>query len=191
MQRRLYFVLNRYTRQRHRRHNWGHFVRILACVVVFCTTYALILPAITMEKTVCKIEEHTHTEECTGETLVCELTTQPHNHTDNCYQTNLVCLLPETEGHSHDDGCYESVQVCQLAEEEAHFHGDECYEQIPVINCIPEAETVLICTEPVAIKHIHDESCFVTAAVEEDPLTCTLTEAKTIPTLTGATAPGN
>lgn len=41
--------------------------RILVClasVVVFCTTYALILPAITMENESCNIPEHLHTEEC-------------------------------------------------------------------------------------------------------------------------------
>ena len=38
----------------------------LSCVVVFCTVYALILPAITLErkKTVCGQEEHSRTEEC-------------------------------------------------------------------------------------------------------------------------------
>ena len=41
------------------------FVSVMACVVVFCTTYALILPAITMENTAfCGMEEHVHSEEC-------------------------------------------------------------------------------------------------------------------------------
>ncbi|MEE1035669.1 MAG: hypothetical protein U0L15_01030, partial [Oscillospiraceae bacterium] len=44
---------------------WQRIVGTLACVVVFITTYALILPAITMEKeTVCGCEEHTHGEMC-------------------------------------------------------------------------------------------------------------------------------
>lgn len=54
--------------QNHRRkHLWYRIVSGLACVVVFCTVYALILPAITMEKEpLCGLEEHTHSEECYG-----------------------------------------------------------------------------------------------------------------------------
>ena len=39
-------------------------VTCLAAVVVFCTVYALILPAITLEKQDCTLPEHTHTEDC-------------------------------------------------------------------------------------------------------------------------------
>ena len=45
-------------------------VTSLACVVVFCTVYALILPAITMEKGACEIPEHTHTRECYSQVLL-------------------------------------------------------------------------------------------------------------------------
>lgn len=37
------------TKKRKMHNRWKQFVKIMACVVVFCTTYALILPAITME----------------------------------------------------------------------------------------------------------------------------------------------
>lgn len=41
------------------------FCRVLGCAVAFATTYALILPAITMEKTTfCGLEEHTHVQSC-------------------------------------------------------------------------------------------------------------------------------
>lgn len=44
---------------------WHKVVTALAGIVVFCTTYALILPAITMTTPLqCGIEEHTHTDEC-------------------------------------------------------------------------------------------------------------------------------
>ena len=58
----------------------------LSCVVVFCTVYALILPAITLErKTVCGQEEHSHTEECYANDgqLTCGKT--EHTHTESCY----------------------------------------------------------------------------------------------------------
>ena len=58
----------------------------LSCVVVFCTVYALILPAITLErKTVCGQEEHSHTEDCYANDgqLTCGKT--EHTHTESCY----------------------------------------------------------------------------------------------------------
>ena len=49
-----------YAKRHYRKKRWQKVVTVLAAVVVFCTTYALILPAITMEKD-CQIPEHTHT----------------------------------------------------------------------------------------------------------------------------------
>ena len=40
----------KYINKNRNRRTWKHIVIALACVVVFCTTYALILPAITTEK---------------------------------------------------------------------------------------------------------------------------------------------
>lgn len=41
-------------KKRNNRKTWKTIVSVLASIVVFCTTYALILPAITMEaKTYC------------------------------------------------------------------------------------------------------------------------------------------
>ena len=89
-----------------RKKRWQKVLSVLAAVVVFVTTYMLILPAITLEKgdLICTIEEHTHTEECytaneeTGEKeLVC--TIEEHTHKDDCYSVkdesdeNSVLLL--------------------------------------------------------------------------------------------------
>ena len=65
---------------------WRKMILCLSCVVVFCTVYALILPAITLErKTVCGQEEHSHTEECYSSDgqLTCGKT--EHTHTESCY----------------------------------------------------------------------------------------------------------
>ena len=54
---------------------WSKLVSVMMCVVVFCTTYALILPAITAETdTFCGLEEHIHTGDCYSQqkNLVCE-----------------------------------------------------------------------------------------------------------------------
>ena len=66
----------------------------LACVVVFCTVYALILPAITMEKGACEIPEHTHTRECYSQVLSVE-------------KTVPVCNEKMLGLHKHDVTCYD------------------------------------------------------------------------------------
>lgn len=84
-------------------------VSCLAAVVVFCTTYALILPAITLERApVCGLEEHTHAEECytAAEVLSCGLEeSEEHIHTGDCYTTEYV-LSCGLEEHTHTEGCY-------------------------------------------------------------------------------------
>ena len=65
---------------------WRKMILCLSCVVVFCTVYALILPALTLErKTICGKEEHMHTEACysTEGQLICEK--EEHTHTETCY----------------------------------------------------------------------------------------------------------
>ena len=57
--------MKKYARQHKRRKIWHKILSVLSAVVVFCTTYALILPAITQEReTFCGTEEHTHSESC-------------------------------------------------------------------------------------------------------------------------------
>lgn len=65
---------------------WKRITLALSCVVVFCVVYALTLPAITLEgKTICGMEEHTHTEECyQDDKLICGK--EEHQHTEDCYE---------------------------------------------------------------------------------------------------------
>lgn len=65
---------------------WRKVMLCLSCIVVFCTVYVLILPAITLErKTICGQEEHVHTEECysVDGQLICGI--EEHLHTETCY----------------------------------------------------------------------------------------------------------
>lgn len=75
--------------ERHiRKMKWRRIVTILSCIVVFCTAYALIIPAVTMSRdTACGKEEHTHTEACYDENgaLICGR--EEHTHTDACLLT--------------------------------------------------------------------------------------------------------
>lgn len=94
---------------------WRRVVTVLSCIVVFCTTYALILPAITMtQQTFCGKQTHVHTpEDCYERVLICgqeesaEAQT-PHEHTDGCYEDQLVCELEE---HQHSLACYSDPEA--------------------------------------------------------------------------------
>lgn len=102
--------------------SWKRVVRVLACLTVFCTTYALILPAITLEaKSYCGHEEHKHSAECYRQILSCNK--EEHVHGDDCYDAdgNLICGLEE---HSHDESCYRDVLDCGLEE---HEHSLICF----------------------------------------------------------------
>lgn len=129
-------------------HRWHKVVTALAGVVVFCTTYALILPAITMTTPlVCEKEEHTHTDECyqiemvpVERKLICSLPeAEPHTHTDDCWTQVTVpaCGLEETEGHTHTDACWTetTTYICGLEETPAHAHTDECYTEVTTYTC--------------------------------------------------------
>ena len=147
----------RYTRAHRRKRRWYQVTTCLAAAVVFCTTYALILPAITLEKQ-CALPEHTHTEACyTSERgdLICTQSTEPqHTHTEECYQETqaLVCGMEESTGHTHGAECYdeEGNLICGQEESQGHVHGEACYE----------ASRQLICGQTEESAHQHTEECY-------------------------------
>lgn len=155
----------KYTKAHQGKKRWYRVVTGLACVVVFCTVYALILPAITMEKGACEIPEHTHSEACytqvtsaTRTEPVCTIESlNLHQHDDTCYDSegNLTCGYADFVVHQHDSACYDENGNlwCPLPEISAHTHSDSCY-------AVPEAE------EP----HVHTDACYI---MERDELTCT------------------
>ena len=170
----------RYASAHKRKRRWYQVTTCLAAVVVFCTTYALILPAITLEKQ-CALPEHTHTEACyTSEQgdLICTQSTEPqHTHTEECYQEtqDLVCGMPESTGHTHGAECYdpEGNLICGQEESEGHVHGEGCYE----------ASRQLICGQTEEPAHQHTEACYswnqvLTCGMEEHTHSeaCTATE---------------
>lgn len=101
MQKKMQRLAASYIAQNHRHRVWKKIVSVLACIVVFCTTYALILPAITMESPTlyCGLDEHTHGESCYEKNITCAAESDAsHTHTDECYQTVLACGKEE---HAH------------------------------------------------------------------------------------------
>lgn len=94
---------------------WKRITLALSCVVVFCVVYALTLPAITLEgKTICGMEEHTHTEECyQDDKLICDK--EEHQHTEDCYEKEEE---PVEEENTQEDTTESSDEVETVAEPE-------------------------------------------------------------------------
>lgn len=156
-----------YTSRRRRKKRWRSAVLALAAVVVFCTTYALILPAITMaQQTYCGMEEHRHGDECYETVLLCDKefdVVQPegHIHTATCYDYEevLTCGLEECEDtlHEHTDDCYDEAGNLVCTEPvviEGHTHTEDCYGYEETLICGEEEQQEI--SEP----HRHTEACY-------------------------------
>ena len=174
----------KYTKVHKRKRLRHRVVTVLAGVVVFCTTYALILPAITLEKQ-CDIPEHTHTDACYAQVTsvekrvpVCSAETlEIHRHTADCYDAdgNPTCGYADFVVHSHDSRCYDEKGSlwCPLPEIEAHRHTADCYalpeEHTHAEGCYTSVRGNLVCGE-----HVHTDACYTETAV----LTCGLEESE-------------
>lgn len=123
----------KYLSKQRKRARWHKIISILAAIVVFGTTYALILPAITMEKTlICEEEEHTHTDACYTEqkVLVCQQEEgTEHTHTDECYQTEKVLACGKAE-HTHTEECYKKVEGDPDADVETQSDWEDTIKQV-------------------------------------------------------------
>ena len=174
MQKSLPQKVHEYIKEHLRNRRWRCVVTVLACIVVFCTTYALILPAITMTgETYCGKEPHTHTqEECYENVLTCGYgeteDASGHTHTDACYETQsvLVCEEETSDGHSHSEACYDEAGNLTCGQEEAqgHSHSDGCYQEQSVRICGLEE------TGETETTHRHTDDCY------EEQLKCLLEE---------------
>ena len=174
----------KYTKVHKRKRLRHRVVTVLAGVVVFCTTYALILPAITLEKQ-CGIPEHTHTDACYAQVTsvekrapVCSAETlEIHRHTADCYDAdgNPTCGYADFVVHSHDSRCYDETGNlwCPLPEIEAHRHTADCYalpeEHTHAEGCYTSVRGDLVCGE-----HVHTDACYTETAV----LACGLEESE-------------
>lgn len=181
----------KYDRQHRRINSWKRLLVIMGCLVVFCTTYFLILPALTLgNEALCGIEEHQHDENCymqhIQETeLICTLPERethvhsescyseaaavvlPHEHTDGCYEMrrgSLICTSAEIEEHIHTEACYveETVLACQIAEGEEHQHDASCQQMVKTLICQTEETS----------GHSHTDTCYAWEKV----LACNVTE---------------
>lgn len=145
-----------------KRQMWYRIVTTLAVVVVFVTTYMLILPAITMEnKAECGITEHKHDANCYSshyekeKELACTTDSLGvHKHTDACYDAEhkLICGYADFVIHEHDASCYDKDGnlVCTIPEHKLHQHTPECYQM----------QKQLVCTQEESVGHTHTPECY-------------------------------
>ena len=145
-----------------KRQMWYRIVTTLAVVVVFVTTYMLILPAITMEnKAECGITEHKHDANCYSshyekeKELACTTDSLGvHKHTEACYDAEhkLICGYADFVIHEHDASCYDKDGnlVCTIPEHKLHQHTPECYQM----------QKQLVCTQEESVGHTHTPECY-------------------------------
>ncbi len=170
------------TVKRIRRRRWLRVLCVMAAIVVFITTYALILPGITQERqSYCGCTEHTHGDACYAQPereLICELPEIiQHIHDNTCYDPDteeLICTARQYELHTHSIECYDETGalICELKEIVEHLHSNDCYT-------IASSELILICEHD---EHTHVDECFIDSNADIED--ASVWEA-TLPELTG------
>lgn len=108
---------------------WKRITLALSCVVVFCVVYALTLPAITLEgKTICGMEEHTHTEACyQDDKLICDK--EEHQHTEDCYEKEEEQPVEEENTQPETPESSEEVQAATESEDNKQDESNEEEQQ--------------------------------------------------------------
>ena len=159
----------------------------LASVVVFITTYALILPAITMEpEYICGNKAHLHSASCyqlpeasTVSSLLCTSDTLGiHEHTTDCHDENgeLQCGIADFVLHTHNSDCFiaNGELVCLLPERKEHTHDETCFQQphVHIDACYIQQHGELLCKLEEGSIHIHSDACHTL----QETLICTLPE---------------
>lgn len=182
-------LAEKYHIKRHRQKVWHKVVGALGCLVVFCTTYALILPALTMEKEAfCGVEEHTHESACyapvsASRQPICTAESLGiHQHSAGCRAADgsIVCGQADFIAHIHSDECFleDGTLWCPLEEVTTHTHGEGCYAPLDPGHthteaCYTQQQGALVCTEPEVPGHTHGSTCYLLVPGE---LVCSLPE---------------
>ncbi len=170
MQEQQKFKTEEYAKRRRRVSIWKRIVGTMAGIVVFITTYMLILPAITATgDNLCGFtSEHTHGDQCfvTHETFQCVGGYDGwSHHTESCYEEALICNREIEERHIHaEENCTEVITfACNRNETAGHTHDDTCMD-----------EEKLICTLEETEAHSHAES----GCVESRTYSCNRDESE-------------
>lgn len=164
-----------------KRKAWRKVVSGMGAVVVFCTVYALILPALTWARPVsCGQEEHVHDESCYASLpqesagpaqMAAQTPAEPQCSVESIYEV----AAPGQEHadfvlHTHGDECFldGGIVICTLPTGfPLHVHDESCYTEQPVLVCgqegtpegsVPSPDPVVPAPEPVI--HHHSDTCY-------------------------------
>ena len=170
-----------YVRQHRFHKRWRKVIAMLGAAVVLCTAYALLAPAITLERT-CRIPEHTHTDACYTqappvERTVLSCAAEVHTHQPGCCDASgaLQCGYADFLVHTHDETCYDDSGAlrCTLPEIYTHTHSEACYirpqPHTHGAECYTRERGELLCQ-----THVHTEDCWA----ENRELACGLEESE-------------
>ena len=172
MDRDIWSQAEKLNKQHRRKRIRYRILSIPVCLVVFITTYAMILPAITLNSTpdtYCGFEEHEHGNACyttpgkpAYKRISCAVQEELgdgeyviHRHDSFCFDDSgeLICTLPEQEEHTHTAECFKDEElVCDRKTGVVHRHTADCVETVPATE--PKG---LICKKT---EHKHTEACF-------------------------------
>lgn len=178
-------------RKTHRKKQWLYRgLSVLAAGAVFCTTYALILPAITMEKEpTCGFTEHEHSAACFSENQVIgtySCLSDLHVHEDGCFDSdgNIICGYADFVVHSHGEFCFNENGdlICELPEILVHTHNEDCFaapEEAETHehteNCFTLQKGELLCDTEEYAGHTHEDIC---VGINSKTLICTVEESE-------------
>ena len=138
----------------------------IAIIIVFITTYTLIMPAVALERNNVSDVKGLNLSDQSAKVLNCHFPV--HQHTEECYKKVpeydaggrktgtkkvLNCWKADWIVHEHDENCYENgVLVCQLPEYKEHKHDASCYTM----------QRVLACGKEETPGHQHTDACYQT-----------------------------
>ena len=156
------FAALRYTKPSEQ--SWKRCRSAIAIVLVFVTTYVMVMPAIALEgenvsnfagldladqsanDLNCSFDVHKHTEECYKEVPVFDA-----NGNQTGTKKVLHCGKEDWVVHEHDENCYQDGKlVCKLPEHKEHQHDAKCYTTQRVLSCPKEEKQ----------GHKHTDACF-------------------------------
>ena len=168
-------IIERYNKKRKQYKRWQKVVACLSCLVLLGTSYALILPAISMTPTAyCGMEEHHHDESCYEKKLICGYEDAADGDGDTATDNEIIS---EDEGfsdgseseHIHTDECYEEINtlVCGMDESDGHVHTSDCLDDDSDLATPSDADEILdedeeyVCgLEAGEGEHHHSEDCY-------------------------------
>lgn len=155
MQKSLSSKIKNYVKLHIRDKHWKQVVAVLACVVVFCTVYALIIPAVTMtNNTFCGKQEHVHSDACYETVLVCGQSERLEAESSALSEEQTSAdPIPSEEIAAADEAVQTENQTENQTEGTVLPDGqDEVTPAVGAAKRVLHAET----TAP----HVHTEACY-------------------------------